>query len=69
MEKSDDDAGPVHGRIRFTESGDDAIATAFGGAEIDKKYLVLGVVDNCAEFAAERHDIGWCELALEDGVL
>ncbi len=65
----DDEARRVDAGVRFAESGDHAVSPPFCGAKIDKENLVLGVVDDVAEFAAELDEIGWSELALEDGVL
>lgn len=66
---SGDEAGGIDGRIRAAEGGDDAVAAAFGGAEVDEEDLVEVVVDGFGEFGAEAGEVGGGELAFEDGVL
>ena len=66
---SDDVTGGVDGGVGAAEGGDDAVAAAFGGAEVDEEDLVLGVVDDLGEFAFEAGEVGAGELALEDGEL
>ncbi len=66
---SDHDAGRIEVGVGLAESGDNAVAAAFGGAEVDEEDLVFVVVDDGGEFGAEADEVSRGELALEDGVL
>lgn len=66
---SDDDAGGVDGGVGEAEGGDDAVAATFGGAEVDEEDLIFGVFDDFGEGGATADEVGWGELAFEDGEL
>jgi hypothetical protein len=63
------DAGREDGRVRYPERGDDALAPAFGGTEIDEEDLILVVVNDGGQFGAEPDEVGGIQLAFENGVL
>jgi hypothetical protein len=67
--KSYDETGCVQGDVGLTERGDDAVAAAFGGAEVDEEDLIVVVVDDFGEFGAAADEVGGREMALEDGEL
>lgn len=69
MDLSDDEAGGVEVGVGLAEGGDDAVATAFGGAEMDEENLVFVVVDEVGEEGAATDEVGGGELAFEDGEL
>lgn len=69
MGNSEDDAGGIEVGVRFAEGGDDAVAAAGGGAEVDEKDLVFEMVDDAGEAAAAGGEILGGELTLEDGEL
>jgi len=64
-----DYAGRKDGRIGYAERGDDAVAPAFSGTEIDEEYLILVMVDDGSQFGAEPDEVGGIQLAFENGVL
>jgi hypothetical protein len=66
---SNNDAGGVNGGVGEAEGGDDAVAAAFGGPEMDEQDLVFGVFDDAGEFNAAADEVAGRELAFEDGVL
>jgi hypothetical protein len=68
-EAVDDDAGAVEGGVGLAERRDDAVAAAFGWAEVHEDHLVDLVVDDAAQAVAAAREVGGGELALEDGVL
>ena len=53
----------------MAESGDDAVATAVGGAEVDEEDLVFVVIDELGEQGAAADEVRGGELAFEDGEL
>jgi len=55
--------------VGLAEGGDDSIAAAFGGAEVDEEDLVFVVIDQIAQRVATFRQVDGVELALEDGVL
>jgi hypothetical protein len=66
---SDDVARGIEVVVGAAEGGDDALAAAGSGAEIDEEDLVEVVVDDFGELGGELGEVGAGELALEDGVL
>ena len=66
---SDDETGGVEVGVGLAEGGDDAVATAFGGAEMDEENLVFVVLDEVGEEGAAADEVGGGELAFEDGEL
>jgi len=66
---SDDHAGGVDVGVGFAEGGNDAIAAAFGRAEVDEQDLVFFVMDDFGETGAEPDEIGSAELTFKDGEL
>ncbi len=69
MHGSGDDTGGVERGVGEAEGGDDAVAAAFGGAEVDEEDLVFVVMDDAGEFGAAANEVAGGELAFEDGVL
>lgn len=65
----DNKAGAVDRRIGFAKGGDDSIAAAFNGSEIDEQHLILAMVDDLPEGVAAANQVSWRELALEDRIL
>lgn len=55
--------------IGFPQGGNDAVAAAFDGAEIDEQHLIFAVVDDLGEHVAAARQIARSELAFEDRVL
>jgi len=66
---SDDETGGVDGGVRESEGGDDAVAAAFGGTEMNEEDLIFTVFDDAGEFGAAADEVAGSELAFEDGVL
>jgi hypothetical protein len=64
-----DDAGREDGRVGYAECGDDAVAPAFSGTEIDEEDLILVMVNDGGQFGAEPDEVGGIQLAFENGVL
>ncbi len=62
-------AGAIDARLRAGRGGDDAIAAALGGAEIDEEARPFVGVDKLGELGAEARQVSTSELALEDRVL
>ncbi len=65
----DDEASGVKVGVGLAESGDDAVATAVGGAEVDEEDLVFVVIDELGEQGAAADEVRGGELAFEDGEL
>jgi hypothetical protein len=64
-----DDARTVDRRVRLSQRGDDAVAAAFGGTEIDLQHLVFAMVDRFGQPEPAARQIGLRKLALEHRVL
>ncbi len=64
-----DVAGGVHLAVGESQCGDDAIAAAFRGAEIDEQYLVLLGVDDFGKMPFQCHFFTGGQVAFKDGIL
>ena len=54
----DDEAGRVEVGVGLAERGNDAVAAAFGGAEVDEEDLILVVMDDAGEFGSAADEVG-----------
>ena len=55
--------------VWFAERGNDAVAAAFDGTEVDKQHLIFPMVDDLGEQVAAPGQVGLRELAFEDRLL
>jgi len=65
----DHDARAIDRRICLAQGRDDAITASLDRSEIDEEDLIIAMINDLAERMAAAHQVGRCELALEDGVL